>query len=293
MLRFTLCFAAGFAVCAQASLAAEPAVVLPATSKWQLDYGKQTCRLARAFGEGENLSLVYFTQHGPDDGFELTLAGEPLKRFAPKTVIQFGPAGGEWETDPFKGDVEGVGPALIYSGINLAEEPEEGEPEEDFTEAMDRLPAIDIERARGMEYIEVRQRKRLVRFDTGPLDAPFAALNACSEDLINEWGLNLDQHRSMTRMVDWTNSKQIVSRVVRDYPVAALRKGEQAIIRALLIVGADGKVERCTLDNATNSDALPAPACRALEDAIFEPALDSQSQPMRSFYITKIVYKMG
>jgi TonB family protein len=293
MFRSALCFAAGFAVCAQAALAAEPAVVLPASSKWQLDYGEQTCRLARAFGEGENLSIVFFTQHGPDDGFELTLAGEPLKRFAPNTVIQFGPAGGEWEIDPFKGDVEGVGPALIFSGIDLAEEPDEDEPEEAPTEAMDRLPAIDIERARGMEYIEVRQRKRLVRFDTGPLDAPFAALNACSEDLINEWGLNLDQHRSMTRMVDWTNSKQIVSRVVRDYPAAALRKGEQGIIRALLIVGADGKVERCTLDNATNSDALPAPACRALEDAVFEPALDSQSQPMRSFYITKIVYKMG
>ena len=42
------------------------------------------------------------------------------------------------------------------------------------------------------------------------------------------------------------------------------------IIRALLIVGADGKVEGCTLDNATNSETLPAPACRVLEDAVFE-----------------------
>ena len=293
MFRTTICFAALAAAGAQGAAAAEPATVLPASSSWHLDYAEQSCRLARTFGEGEGRSVVFFTQHGPGDSFELTLAGEPLDRFSPNVAIQFGPIGGTWKIRPFRGDVEGVGPALIYSGLDLAEEQDEEEAEEDVAEARDSLPAIDIHRAKEMDYIEVNQGRRRVRFATGTLDKPFAALNACSVDLIAEWGLDADQHRSLTRIVDPTNMKLIASRVGRDYPAAALRKGEQGIIRALLIVGADGKVERCTLDNATNSETLPAPACRVLEDAVFEPALDSQGQPMRSFYITKIVYKMG
>ncbi len=293
MFRTTVCIAALCAAVAQSALAADDPVVLPASSEWHLDYAEQSCRLARAFGDGENRSIAYFTQHGPGDGFELTLAGEPLKRFSSNTAIQFGPIGGEWKIGPFKGDVEGVGPALIYSGINLAEEPDEDGAEEDASEARDSLPEIDIQRARQMNYIEVSQGKRRVRFATGALDKPFAALNTCSVDLITAWGLEVDQHRSLTRMADPNNMKVIASRVGRDYPSEALRKGEQGIIRALLIVGADGRVERCTLDNATNSETLPAPACRALRETVFEPALDSQGQPMRSFYVTRIVYKMG
>ncbi|WP_454598002.1 energy transducer TonB [Qipengyuania sp. SM2507] len=227
----------------------------------------------------------------------MTLAGEPLERFSSSrdVITQFGPAGGEQGIRPFKGDVDGFGPALIYSGVNLEEKPDEDEDVDDAqaSEIRTSLPAINVERAQGMEYIEIGQRNRGVRFATGPLDKPFAALNACSQDLLSAWGLDVDQHRSLTRMVDWTNSREITSRITRDYPMKALRRGEQGIVRALLLVNEKGAVEQCTLANATNSEALPAPACRALKDAVFEPALDSQGQPMRSFYITRIVYKMG
>lgn len=295
MFRLTFCIAAAAAAVSQASFAAEPVVVLEPSSAWHLDYAEQSCRLGRTFGDAENISAAFFTQHGPSGSFEMTLAGEPLERFSSSrdVITQFGPTGGERETRPFKGDVEGVGPALIYSGFNLEEEPDEGEDEAPASEISTSLPTIDIERAQGMDYIEIGQRNRGVRFATGPLDQAFAALNACSQDLLSAWGLDVDQHRSLTRMVDWTNSKEITSRIMRDYPMKALRRGEQGIVRALLLVDEKGAVEQCTLANATNSEALPAPACRALEDAVFEPALDSQGQPMRSFYITRIVYKMG
>lgn len=293
MFRSTVCIAALSAVFAQSAFAADQPVVLAASSNWHLDYAEQSCRLARTFGDAEALSVVFLTQHGPSGSFEMTLAGESLDRFTSNrdVMMQFGPSGAERETKPFTGDVEGVGPALIYSGLDLEDESEETE--EDTAEVATSLPAIDVERASGMDYIEISQRNRGVRFATGPLDKAFAALNACSENLLGSWGLDVERHRSLTRMADWTNSEAITSRIVRDYPAKALRRGEQAIVRALLLIDEKGGVDRCDLTNATNSEALPAEACRALDDAVFEPALDSQGQPMRSFYITKIVYKMG
>lgn len=292
MFRPLICFAALAGVVGQAAIAAEPIVLAP-SSNWHLDYAEQSCRLARTFGDAENRSLAYFTQHGPSDAFEMTFSGEPLKRFSANrdVITQFGPIGGEWEIRPFKGDMDGFGPALIYSGVNLEEDTEEADA--DFAEILTSFPAIDVERAQGMDYVEISQRNHKVRFGTGPLDQAFAALNACSEDLLASWGLNVEQHRSLTRMVVWTNSDKIVPQILRDYPAKALRSGEQGIVRALLLVDEKGEVEDCRLDNATTAKALPAQACKALQEAIFEPALDSQGQPMRSFYLTKIVYKMG
>jgi len=297
MFRLTLCIAAAAAAVSQASFAAEPVVVLEPSSAWHLDYAEQSCRLGRTFGDAENISAAFFTQHGPSGSFEMTLAGEPLQRFSSNrdVVTQFGPIGGEREIRLFKGDVDGVGPALIYSGVSLEEKPDETEDdaEDDTPEVMTSLPAIDIERAQGMDYIEVSQRNRRVRFATGPLDKAFAALNACSEDLLAAWGLDVEQHRSLTRMVVLTNGGEIASRIQQDYPVKALRKGEQGIIRTLLLVDEKGEVNECKLASATDSETLSGQACRALEDAIFEPALDSRGQPMRSFYVTKIIYVLG
>ncbi|MGI8942934.1 MAG: energy transducer TonB [Qipengyuania sp.] len=73
----------------------------------------------------------------------------------------------------------------------------------------------------------------------------------------------------------------------------ALREGEQGIVRVRLIVDDAGNVADCKLENATTAEALPAAACRHLNGAKFEPALDDAGNPVRSYYITKIVYRMG
>ncbi|MGI8942932.1 MAG: hypothetical protein ACR2FJ_01610 [Qipengyuania sp.] len=61
------------------ALAKEGPVVLAPTSSWQLDFAEENCRLARTFGSADDIWIVYFTQHGPSESFELTLAGPGLK----------------------------------------------------------------------------------------------------------------------------------------------------------------------------------------------------------------------
>jgi TonB family protein len=60
-----------------------------------------------------------------------------------------------------------------------------------------------------------------------------------------------------------------------------------------VVVSTQGTVEDCVILKATNTDRLDSPACRAMLNARFEPALDAAGQPMRSFHAESIVYQMG
>ena len=73
----------------------------------------------------------------------------------------------------------------------------------------------------------------------------------------------------------------------------ALRKGESGIFRLRVIVEADGKISDCVINNATITESLESPACREMRGANFEPALDKDGNPMRSFYTTQIVYRIN
>ena len=59
-----------------------------------------------------------------------------------------------------------------------------------------------------------------------------------------------------------------------------------------VIVSEDGKVEKCSIDASTTNE-LDSPACREMERAEFEPALDAQGEPFRSYYATTITYMMS
>lgn len=117
-------------------------------------------------------------------------------------------------------------------------------------------------------------------------------LNTCTQDMISDWGLDVAQHLAATRRPQWNNEMEIARRLQAQYPAAALRQGVQAILRLRVIVGVDGKVEKCQIDAATTNE-LESPACREMENAEFEPALDAEGQPFRSYYATSIIYRVG
>lgn len=64
-------------------------------------------------------------------------------------------------------------------------------------------------------------------------------------------------------------------------------------MRLRVIVNPQGRVEDCAIIKATETEKLELPACKVMEDATFEPALDAAGQPMRSFYATTITYVIG
>lgn len=273
-----------------AARAADDPVVLTPSTQWNVDFAPNKCRLARAFGEGEDRHFLFFEQYYPNEKAGLTLAGPALSRFrslAP-TILSFYEGHEGHRTEPFAGDMENFGKALIYSNVDLAEEAGEDDDDANAT----GVAQLDTEFGERIEFVSVEQRGRTVKFQTGPLGEAFEVLNTCTQDMIRDWGLDVEQHLGATRRPQWKNKLSLARRLQRQYPAAALRQGEQAILRMRVIVDTDGKVERCQIDAATTNE-LDSPACREMENAEFEPALDAEGQPFRSYYATSIIYRIG
>ncbi|QDH33500.1 energy transducer TonB [Porphyrobacter sp. YT40] len=281
-------------------LAAMPAqaevVEIAPSSAWNLDYGETKCRLARLFGEGDAKHVLFLEQYWPGQGVGMTVAGPSFKRFRSRarTDLAFAEGHEPHRTEPFAGMVEDYGEAVIYSQINIGAalrgdaEKAAADATEDLT-----LPLLDKDGARRAQFVGLKQRGDEYRLMTGPLDKAFEALDACTLDLVGTWGLDPEAQRTATRMPQWTNRDGVVRRIVATYPREAARTGEQGIMRMRVIVSPEGKVEDCVILKATETERLDSPACRAMANAQFEPALDAAGQPMRSFFAESIVYQMG
>jgi TonB family protein len=276
---------------AQPLLASEPVVLAP-SSPWNVDYGEEKCRLGRMFGEGEDKILLFMDQWGPDEKFGLAVAGAPFNDFVSRRKTQISLFDGQnpYETEPFIGEAEGYGRAVIHTffslefGTQFVPKPEN---------IQYGLPQIETAIAAQARYFTFTQGNRTVRLNTGPLAGAFQVLNQCSQQRLLDWRLDLEQHLAMQQMPVWKNEKRIAKRIASIYPLQALRAGESAILRMRVLVDEQGQVSDCQLYESTITKALDSPACEKMTDAEFDPALDATGKPMRSFYQTAIIYRTG
>lgn len=277
------------AMLAAAPARAEPVVIQP-SSPWNVDFGDDKCRLARFFGEGEYRHLLSFEMYWPDVGAGMMVAGPAMKPFASlrQTDLQFYAAQAPRETEPFGGRAGEYGDALIYSSVRLTES---GSPQESYEDVETSLPGLDTAFGEKAGFVRLKQGRAEIRLETGPMGKAFELLNQCTLGLVESWGLDPEKHRTLTRMARWTNSRALVRRIQESYPIAALSTGEQGILRMRVIVSETGTVESCTLLKATVTRNLDSPACKFMQRATFEPALDAEGKPMRSYFVTSITYR--
>jgi TonB family protein len=282
--------------------AQEPAALKP-SSNWNVDYGEQNCRLARTFGKGEDRHAIFFEQWAPGNSFGFTAAGKGFRRFNrnSRTYLKLHDDHERLRVNPMIGDLNNVGKAIIFANLDLEESelplervlrnqlkpPTDDENSE--TAISRALPEILSQ----VKYMSFTQGSRAVTLQTGSLAEPFKVMRDCTFSLVGDWGLDVDQHKTMTRPVKWLNQKQIVRRVADAYPSSALSRGEQAIVRLRVIVDENGAVEECVIGKVTDAKRLESPACKPMRDAKFEPALDKDGKPMRSYYQTGITYRIN
>lgn len=269
---------------------AEPVLLKP-KSQWNVDFGEDRCRLARLFSDGDNEHVLYFEQHYPSVTAGLTVGGRSLTRFEDRaeTLVQTADGHTPLKTQPLKGEMQGFGDALIYPSLNLARDAQPA----NLPGLGPVMPSLDTAFADTVTYLSFRQGKREVQFNTGPLGNAFKVLNQCSESLIDTWGLDAEQHRTMMRRPRWNNQQEVAKMIVDRYPAGAARAGEQGVTRMRVIIDAQGKAESCVIDRATKADSLKSPACQVvMKEGSFEPGLDAAGKPMRSYFATTITYQL-
>jgi TonB family protein len=305
-MRAILSIGLGLALVAAATgaraAAQEPAALKP-SSNWNVDYGEEACQLARTFGEGEDRHVIFFRQWAPSNSFGFTAGGNGFRRFNRnrRTYLRLHDNHERLSVNPMIGELNTVGKAIIFSSLNL----EESEPpiervvrnqlkspkDEEQTQTASPLTPPDI--FGQVKYMSFTQGSQTVKLQTGSLTEAFKVMRDCTFSLVGDWGLDVDQHKSMTKGVKWLNQKKIVRRIMAVYPNSALSRGEQAIVRLRVIIDENGKVEECVIGKVTTAKKLESPACAPMLDAKFEPALDKDSRPMRSYYETSITYRIN
>lgn len=287
-LHVILSLAAFGAVLAPAPLLAATTELQP-NGPWNVHFADEKCVLSGVFGDERNAHLLAFQQYWPSGSAGVTVAGPAFGKFEnlQPTRLTFYDGQQAIEGTPFRGKIEDVGAAVIYTSVALAAR-EQGQRQRARV-----LPDLDTAFGQQVRYVSVKQGSREVRLQTGPLKAAFEVLNSCTEGLITEWGLDLERHRTATALPKWRNSQTLVRRLQGLYPSRALNAGESGIMWLRVIVGEGGKVEDCVIHRGTKSERLDSPACNVMQTAEFEPARDAGGQPFRSYYATMVTYRIN
>jgi Gram-negative bacterial TonB protein C-terminal len=274
----------------------EPLVLKPA-SAWQVDYAEDRCRLARQFGTGDELVLLFFDRYGPTEYFRLMIAGKPVKPMDAKadTILQFGPSEAEQKIMAWQGSL-GKLPALIFASNVRVAPPTPAEDaaatNSDQDDSSDYAP-IDEARQKAIRYLTVgKPLRRAVTLETGSMRAPFVALDKCIDNLMTTWGIDAEKHKTLTRNVQPKQSpgKWVVS---SDYPLDMLAAGQPAIVEFRLSIGSDGVPTACHIQSTTRPKEFDDAVCKSvMRRARFEPALDAQGQPLASYYRNTVRFQI-
>lgn len=268
----------------------EPLLLQP-SSKWNVHYADDSCRLSRSFGEGREQIALMFDRFQPSDNFRLILAGQPMggPRSRQSASIRFGTTLPEQQINFFPGDLGKNVPAWVFTdSVRIRPYPDRDDKaawaKDDWITADERASVTEVRI--GAPFSRARV------LNTGPMTDAFAALHRCTEELLNHWGIDVERHATLTR---WPRPVDAPATWLRasDYPRAMLAKWQPGLVQFRLTVGPEGRPTGCAVQQSTNAEGFNAAVCEALMTrASFEPALDGEGKPFTSFYVNTVRFQI-
>ena len=280
----------------------EGPTVLEPMGTWVLDMADNNCRMVRTFGTEEKKTLVLLEQWDPSAKVAWLVTGDAVKAYGSRrsASFAFGPKG---DTDTFDfvpstfgdyGTVVRSDSSVVFDEDAKDDSEEDGR---DYDADPRGLPHLDADGAEGITYLDIgRSSPDDIRLNLGDMKKPLEAMNLCMANLVEHWGFDVDRQREVVRPPNFLNPKNVVDQIVRNYPSKAVRKGAQADFHLRLTVGADGSVEHCTLANQTLADDCDInrhPCTIFSRSARFAPATDTAGTAVPSYYVTRIIYRIG
>lgn len=238
--------------------------------------------------------MAIFAKYAPGPHMEILLSGKSLKPEGSKFGYRFNPAAEFQDQDTvLSGGDAAKGFIWQFSGGILTEE--ERKPIDDWREPPN-LPAIRAaEKARASAITSFEMGSGIDRpfvLQTGNLDKPWAALDACLDDLVGTWGFD-PALQSALASPPLPQSNPGTWITPSDYPTDMLRKDVSGAVRIRLDVAVDGKPSGCTVQGSYSDPAFQTVSCKALmRKARFKPARDVGGQAAASYWATSVVFSI-
>jgi len=307
-----------FALLALAGVASAPpaqaqdgASVFRPTGAWTADFGDDYCRLMRPFSDGKDEVSLALERTQPGAPTRLILVGNGIRTFrgADQIGYAFTPSGPSAKSRYVRSETAEGKQFLSFDPVTLAPSAGFGsitsvEARPDFsrspgpaagdggaTSAPGAPPPpynreSEQETARGINGLALSDGLiSPVRFETGALRAPIAAMQTCADDLLAVWGLDHEKHKTLTS-VPIPNPVPNGILPQGTIPFSEFGKFGGGANQVRLIIDAGGKPTSCTIYSPSLSQSLNNRICSLLMDkASFQPAKDAEGQAMASYWM--------
>ena len=285
--------------------ASQPLRLQPSTP-WVVDYAENSCRLIREFGSGNTKTLLSFESDSPGD-IDMLLIGRQLASTQDEVPVRFLPV----EDQPQKGQAiksDKGEPGLLFSRVRLLPQdevakldartaqikahPEARPPATTLVEDKERR-AAEQEFATKATELEIDARpSRPVILETGSLGEPIKAFDKCSRDSLRDWGVDPDLQDKIVRPAWLENRRSLIT--PEEYPTKMLDEGEQADVKARVLVDASGRVTKCTSLSHFKLPQFNKLVCdKITERARFAPAELADGTKVPSYDTVQINFRIA
>jgi len=276
----------------QAHAGNSPAIFEP-NGQWIAEFAEGQCLLTREFISGDvNLKLALI-QYYPSRGAELVAATEG--GFGTGEVFyRFGSVGLYKEAKDCTvmdwSGLEGTKFPVDLLLRNEAAEPENKTDDPPVYRAP--LDLDDVEKsASTYDDLTLQTEGRVFVIKTENLLQPIKVLNRCTANLVEEWGFDVDLHRSLTRSASLENAEPLLQRMARNLPKRMVERGARNNVVVRLNIGSDGEADGCFPQNDKTIEYVAEYVCDMFARyGKYEAALDAQGQPVASYYIRNVKY---
>jgi hypothetical protein len=256
--------------------AQDAAAVFKPSGNWVADYGDDYCRLMRPFNDGKSDIALGLERIRPGAQTRLILVGNGVKTFrgADQLGYAFAPTQAEREARYVRSETAdgkqylNLGPVTLAAGGGPGAAAKYDRAAEQVTAKA--ITAIAL--AKGMTTP--------IRIETGALDAPIAALQACADDLVKSWGVDplATQAVAKDNGSGWLPQGTI--------PAGEFAKFGGGANQVLMLVDATGKPTKCQPLQPSLSAALNEKICKVLmEKAQFTPGKNPAGEAVASYWI--------
>ena len=127
---------------------------------------------------------------------------------------------------------------------------------------------------------------------TGPLNKPLIALNECVDELMTHWGIDVGAHKTLSRRATPVDMAAAASMV--GYPPKMLRQNLPGLVNVRLDISETGRVTACHIQMPMSDPEFEESSCADIQHAFeFEPALDKEGKPIKSYYVTVVRFTIG
>lgn len=257
---------------AQPAAASEPQ--LP-QNKWIVDWGEQRCSLVRrSTGPvGAIMALrASLGTHRPELVFTRDGEGEQLPSLDTTVEVVLEPAGTK-----IKGFGESLRPSTGERVLFVPYLPT------DFFESF----------AASSELAVQRKGQDLVRLRYSNAKAAIENLQACNDNLLVSWGVDLKLLQSLQRKPEPSTARETWF-TNDDYPMDAVRSRQSGSVVIRFVIGTDGRVSQCVPLVSSGADLLDKHSCKLLtQRARYLPALGPSGQPTAITMVETVNWKLG